>query len=70
MTFHLTARVDPNAPAGRINNTSDEENADDLTPPPLPPAPDVPGHVFDPRPTPEGGATVDVVAPPAPTVTG
>jgi uncharacterized repeat protein (TIGR01451 family) len=70
MTFHLTARVNSDAPAGRVTNTTDEENAEDLTPPPLPPVPDVPGRVVDPGPAPEGGATVDVVAPPVPTVTG
>jgi len=66
MTFHLTARVSRNAPAGRIDNTTDEENAEDLTPPPPAPEPDTPGHVADPKPTPEGGASVDVVSPSAP----
>ena len=66
MTFHLTARVSRNAPAGRIDNTTDEENAEDLTPPPPAPEPDIPGHVADPKPTPEGGASVDVVSPSAP----
>lgn len=70
MTFHLTARVNRNAPTGRIDNITDEENAEDLTPPPLPPVPDVPGHVAAPRPTPEGGATVHVVTPSAPPFTG
>lgn len=70
MTFHLVARVSRNARAGRIDNTTDRENVDDLTPPPLPPEGDVPGHITDPKPTPEGHASVDVVRPSTPPFTG
>jgi uncharacterized repeat protein (TIGR01451 family) len=69
--FHLTARVGRSMTAGRIDNMTDTEDLEDLTPPPLGPEPDIPGHVVDPRPTPEGGASVDVVTPaPAPPFTG
>jgi uncharacterized repeat protein (TIGR01451 family) len=91
MSFHLMLRVNRNAPAGRIDNTSDETEGIEPPGPPLgppaPPAPpgptpaptpEIPGHITDPKPAEEGGASVDVVhaaqrppaAPRPPAVTG
>jgi uncharacterized repeat protein (TIGR01451 family) len=85
MTFHLMARVNRNAPAGRIDNTTDQTHGVEPPGPPLgppapptvpgpPPAPtpDIPGHITDLKPKPGGTASVAVVrpAPPPPAVTG
>ena len=79
MTFHLVARVNPNARAGRIDNGTGETDGVEPPAPPLgppvpptvpgrPPAPtsDIPGHITDPKPEEKGGASVDVVRPPPP----
>lgn len=82
MSFHIVLRVSRNAPAGRIDNGSDETDGVEPPEPPLgppappavpgpPPAPmpDIPGHITVSKPKPEGGASVDVVRP-TPAFTG
>jgi uncharacterized repeat protein (TIGR01451 family) len=67
-TFHLTARVNRNAPAGRIINRTDEAEMPLGPTAPGPPArdPDIPGRITRPRPEPGGTAGVRVVRPAAP----
>lgn len=68
ISVHLALRVDRSAPAGTLDNATDETEGDNRPLPPAPPPGEVPGHITDPRPAPEGGASVDVVT--APTFTG
>ncbi len=70
VSIHLALRVDRSARAGMLDNTTDETEGDNRPLPPDPPLGEVPGHITDPRPAPEGGANVDVVTPSAPTFTG